>query len=146
MEDIRPAGASDLDAMLGLQAAWPLLPRWNRAHLEAALAGGRERLLVCQEGSELAGFVAVRLLPPEAEVTVIAVRPERLRRGIARRLLERAHSLAREAGCGIVGLEVSATNVPAIAFYDGAGYRIVGRRTKYYNDGSDALLMSLRLP
>ena len=142
---IRDARAEDLDGLLALQAVWPALPRWSRAHVADSLAGGRERLIVLEEEGALAGFGAVRLVPPEAEVTIVAVDPARLRRGSARRLLARLHELARAGGCELSGLEVSAANAPAIALYSSSGYRVVGRRPKYYNDGSDALLMSLRL-
>lgn len=142
---IRDARTGDLDALLALQAAWPVLPRWTRGHLTDALAGTRERLVVLEEEGRVAGFGAVRLVPPEAEVTLVAVDPSRLRRGLARRVLERLHELAKEGGCALAGLEVSAANAPAIALYASSGYRVVGRRPKYYNDGSDALLMSLRL-
>ncbi len=142
---IRDARTEDLDALLALQASWPALPRWTHSHLVQALEGTRERIVVLEEDGRTFGFGAVRLVPPEAEVTIVAVDPERLRRGLARLLLARLHELAREGGCEISGLEVSAANAAAIALYESSGYRVVGRRPKYYNDGSDALLMSLRL-
>ena len=146
MGEIRLARPEDLDSLSALQAAWPDLPRWTRGHFAEELAGERARLIVLEEEGTLAGFAALRVVAPEAEVTVVAVAPARVRRGIARRLLERLHAMAAGAGCSIIGLEVSAANAPAIALYASTGYRVVGRRPKYYNDGSDALLMSLRLP
>ncbi len=59
--------------------------------------------------------------------------------------MEHLHEVARAAGCVLVGLEVSSENSAALRLYEGLGYRIVGRRPNYYNDGSGALLMSLRL-
>lgn len=145
MDPIRPASPADLDALARIQGSWPSLPRWSREHLEAELAapGG---LFVYEDSAGVAGFAALRVVKPEAEVTVVAVAPGRLRRGIARRLLDRLHRHAREAGCAIVGLEVSAANAAAIALYSALGYKVVGRRKRYYPDGSDALLMSLHLP
>lgn len=144
MGSIRPARPSDLDAVAGIQGSWSSLPRWSREHLEAELAppGG---LFVYEDAEGVAGFAALRVVRPEAEVTVVAVAPGRLRRGIARRLLERLHRHAAESGCALVGLEVSAANAAAIALYSSLGYRTVGRRRRYYSDGSDALLMSLHL-
>lgn len=137
---IRPAGPADVDALLELQAAWPSLPRWSRNHFAAELSG----LWVAEEGGRLMGYASLRTVPPEAEVTVVAVAPDRLRRGVARRLLERLHERAAEAGCVVIGLEVSAANAPAIALYGDMGYQVVGRRKRYYPDGSDALLMTRR--
>lgn len=143
---IRASRLEDVDALLAIQGTWPSLPRWTRAHFESEVAGERGRLFVFESDGRPAAFAALRLVRPEAEITVVAVEPGHLRRGIARRLLKRLHEAAAEAGCSIIGLEVSAKNASAIALYASTGYRVVGRRPKYYNDGSDALLMSLRLP
>ncbi|MBI4349380.1 MAG: ribosomal protein S18-alanine N-acetyltransferase [Elusimicrobia bacterium] len=142
---IRDARPGDIDGLLALQAAWPGLPKWSRTHLVETMSGGRERLWVAEEDGQAAGFGALRVVPPEAEITLVVVEPGRVRRGLGRAILSRLHEAAREAGCSLVGLEVSATNRSAIALYESAGYRVVGRRPKYYHDGSDALLMSLRL-
>jgi ribosomal protein S18 acetylase RimI-like enzyme len=40
---------------------------------------------------------------------------------------------------------VSDKNAGARAFYEALGLRVVGRRPKFYNDGSDAVLMDLIL-
>ncbi|MBI4422226.1 MAG: GNAT family N-acetyltransferase [Elusimicrobia bacterium] len=142
---IRLARPGDLDALLALQAAWPGTPPWTRAHFAAELDAERGRLLVFDEGLGPEAFAALRLVPPESELTLVAVRPDRLRRGLARRLLERIHDLARAAGCASCALEVSEANGPARALYASLGYRVVGRRPKYYNDASDAVLMALDL-
>jgi ribosomal-protein-alanine N-acetyltransferase len=42
-------------------------------------------------------------------------------------------------------LEVSATNDAARRLYDGAGFVEVGRRPRYYADGTDAVLMQRAL-
>ena len=142
---IRPARREDIDALLAIQAAWPGLPRWTRGHFEEELTGASRCLLVWDEGGAVLGYGAVRWVAPEAEIMAVAVFPERLRRGIGRGLLEALHAAAREDGCSIAGLEVSATNEAAQRLYASAGYDVVGRRAKYYNDLSDAVLMSRRL-
>ena len=53
--------------------------------------------------------------------------------------------VARARGATRAFLEVRATNSAAIALYREAGFRETGRRTRYYADGDDALLMSARL-
>jgi ribosomal-protein-alanine N-acetyltransferase len=41
----------------------------------------------------------------------------------------------------VMFLEVAAGNVAALALYRAAGFAEVGRRVRYYADGSDALVM-----
>jgi len=57
-----------------------------------------------------------------------------------------AHEItsAREAGTRLATLEVRAGNVAAQALYRRYGFRVVGRRPKYYNDNhEDALIMTV---
>jgi len=71
--------------------------------------------------------------------------PESQRRGIARRLI--AACVERVAGLGAAALflEVGEANVGARALYEGLGFRVVGRRERYYRmpDGGfeDAVVM-----
>jgi len=143
---IRPAGPKDLDAVAAICSACRGLPRWTREHFEAELANDRAYFCVCAEGGEVLGYAGLWILPPEAQITTIAVRPDRVRAGLGRTLLDHLHATAAGKGCSTASLEVSALNEAALALYGKAGYRIVGRRPNYYNDGSDALLMVRRFP
>jgi ribosomal-protein-alanine N-acetyltransferase len=44
-------------------------------------------------------------------------------------------------GAAAMFLEVSDRNLPARALYAAAGFAEVGRRRRYYADGSDALVL-----
>lgn len=44
-----------------------------------------------------------------------------------------------------IWLEVSVLNIPAIALYKKLGFKPVHVRPRYYSDGSDATVMSLRV-
>ncbi|WP_273842846.1 GNAT family N-acetyltransferase [Rubrobacter calidifluminis] len=61
--------------------------------------------------------------PSEAYVERLVVGEDCRRRGLARRLLDGAERIGREAGKRSVGLHVSCTNRPAISLYESAGYR-----------------------
>jgi len=51
---------------------------------------------------------------------------------------------AAELRAGLVTLEVRVSNVPAQALYRKLGFRVVGRRFRYYDDtDEDALIMTL---
>jgi ribosomal-protein-alanine N-acetyltransferase len=78
---------------------------------------------------------------PEAQILDMAVRRAEQGRGLGKALLEHVQSQARAWGCAKLCLEVSANNEPAQRLYVRAGFLVVGRRRKFYNDGSDAILM-----
>ena len=67
------------------------------------------------------------------------------RRGIGRALLEAAVEWAREAGVRKLELHVFPHNAPAIALYEGFGFRREGYRRGHYRRGAqyiDAILMA----
>jgi ribosomal-protein-alanine N-acetyltransferase len=91
------------------------------------------------------GMLLARVAADEAEILTLGVSPDARRSGIAAALLQEAARLARHAGAAKLLLEVSARNAPALALYRRAGFAQVGRRRRYYADGSDALIMALPL-
>lgn len=143
--DIRRAEARDLDAILAIEGFWKTTPHWTRGHFERELEKEGAYLCVMDIAGAVGGYGGLWLIPPEAQVTTLAVHPARARQGLGVDLMRHLHERARAGDCGVVTLEVSAVNRPALALYTRLGYEIVGRRPKYYNDGSDALLMTLRL-
>ena len=145
-ERIRPCADADLDALLAIESAWPTAPGWTRKHFEAELASKTAVLLVLEQDGEPAGYAGYWRVPPEAQITTVAVHPGRAGRGLGRWLLEALLAAARGEGLRRVTLEVSAGNKPALRLYERTGFQVVGRRAKFYNDGSDAILMDLNLP
>ncbi|MCW3474635.1 GNAT family N-acetyltransferase [Limobrevibacterium gyesilva] len=87
------------------------------------------------------GLVLARIAADEAEILTLAVAPPARRQGRARALLDAAAGRAAAAGARALYLEVSTANAPALALYAAAGFVEVGRRPRYYADGSDALVL-----
>ena len=142
---IRPARVQDLDSVLEIEALWPTTPHWTRTHFEREIASGRNYFCVAVQGPRIVGYAALLLIPPEAQVTTVAVHPDSSGKGLGRMLMHHLHERARQAQCSVATLEVSEKNPVAIHLYEALGYRIVGRRPKYYNGIADALLMTNHL-
>jgi ribosomal-protein-alanine N-acetyltransferase len=142
---VRPARRDDLDAVCACAGEEPFSSHWSRAQYEEELGSGRGLFAVLEDGG-IRGYFVLRKVPPEAQLVDIAVRPQDRGRGLGRALLEEAAVAARSWGCAKLTLEVSAANEPALRLYRKAGFEIVGRRPKFYNDRSDAILMDLLLP
>lgn len=66
--------------------------------------------------------------------------------GCGRALLAALKEAAKARGCRKISFEASAANARGQAFYQKAGAKVVGRRPKFYYDGSDAVLLDLDIP
>jgi [ribosomal protein S18]-alanine N-acetyltransferase len=140
--NIRPAAATDLDALVALDQVCFGDSAWSKdswAGEFARLTGDRV-VLVADEG-EAVGYVV--LLVPEAredpvELLRIAVAPDVRRTGVGAQLLTEA--LRRCAGRTVL-LEVAAGNESAGALYRGFGFEEISRRRGYYAGGEDAVIM-----
>jgi ribosomal-protein-alanine N-acetyltransferase len=144
-EHIRRAGIEDLAALVPVVRAC-FADGWGESALASALRGREARAwVVLREAgpdSALVGFVLARRITELVEIDLVGVEPRARRDGVAARLLKRL--LEVEAGEGLVEarLELSSQNAPAAALYAALGFVVVGRRPRYYPDGSDALLLS----
>ena len=141
---IRPAELEDLDAVCAISMSRRFCARWSRGSYRGEVGLEGSRFVVADDGG-VRGYALARKVSPELRVLDLAVQVEDEGRGLGAALLG---SLAREArlwGCEKLTLEVSAANEPALRLYRKAGFQVVGRRPKFYNDGSDAILMDLPL-
>jgi dihydroorotate dehydrogenase electron transfer subunit len=78
----------------------------------------------------------------ELHVLDVLVHPDARRRAMGGALLDAALARARGLGHARVLLELRADNTAALGLYRGRGFVVVGRRTRYYPDGQDAILMT----
>jgi ribosomal protein S18 acetylase RimI-like enzyme len=89
------------------------------------------------------GFVLARRVLDVLEIDLVGVEPTKRRSGIARGLLLHLIEVERARGISQVQLELAASNTPAVGLYAGLGFVVVGRRSRYYPDGDDALLLTM---
>ena len=91
---------------------------------------------------ETVGFAFVMVNENNAaHLTTIGVAPEHRRRKIAERLLRQVETALKTRDVGTIMLEVRVGNESAQNLYRRAGYAIVQRISKYYNNGEDCFLM-----
>jgi len=143
---LRPLRPDDLAALAALHAAcFPEAP-WSPHALALLLAQPDcVAFLAEAENGALLGFVLLRRAADEAEILTLGVAPGARRRGLAQRLLAAGLAWLGPA-VGQLFLEVGADNAAARALYAGLGFHAVGRRAKYYADGSDAVVLRRDLP
>jgi [ribosomal protein S18]-alanine N-acetyltransferase len=91
---------------------------------------------------EMAGFVFVLVNEDgSAHLTTIGVAPEHRRRRLGLRLLAHVENALRLRNVLTVVLEVRVSNTSAQSLYREAGFSVVQRLAKYYNNGEDCYLM-----
>jgi ribosomal-protein-alanine N-acetyltransferase len=148
---IRRMAACDVPRMMEIAESLSDAPHWPQAAYIAALnpeSGTARIALVASEASEGAifAFAVASLVPPQAELEMIAVAAENQRLGSASHLFEAMVEELRAGGVNEVLLEVRSSNHAALGFYRSVGFKETGRRLGYYADPiEDAAQMHLRL-
>ena len=117
---------------------------WSTDMLREEL--GKGIFLVAEQDGAAVGYVGCQTVLDEGYITNVAVSPACRRQGIGRALVRALVSHARSQGLTFVTLEARASNAPAIALYESAGFRRVGVRRNFYTAPiEDAVLMTLYL-
>ena len=104
---------------------------WTRSQCLGVLALTGVTLTLAFVEDSPAGFAMTRTVADEAELLLIAVSPDRRRRGVGGALLRAVIADCTLAGVAKLHLEVRAGN-DAVTLYVGHGFTKVGERRAYY--------------
>jgi ribosomal-protein-alanine N-acetyltransferase len=141
--NVRRLEQRDIEGVVALQSGCPEAAQWKASDYERA-ARGEMAAWVAEDDAGIVGFLIARRLVQETEILNLAVRVATRRCGVGTSLLRTVVDWSKSLGAESVLLEVRATNAAAVKFYEGCGFRLVGRRPRYYADPvDDALLLSL---
>lgn len=140
---IVPMAERHLAALAGIEKACFHAP-WSESMLREEL--GKGLFLVAERDGQAVGYVGCQTVLDEGYITNVAVSPDCRRQGIGRALIAELVFRARAQDLAFVTLEARASNAPAIALYEGAGFGRVGVRKNFYTAPTeDAVLMTLFL-
>lgn len=145
---VRPLAAADLAAAAAIEATAP--DPWTAGQLAAELAvqraGGAARLFVAAGAAGPLGLAAYQLAAGEASLCTFTVAPAARRQGVGRQLLLQSLAALAAQGAERCFLEARASNAPALALYEQAGFARVGLRRSFYSaPAEDAVLMAKTL-
>ena len=142
---IRPARVEDVLVVAALEAEvfpdpWP-------AHIYIQEVGQplRFQRVVYTESGLLAAYLFACWQLDELHILKVATHRIHEGKGIATTLLGDARREAEQAGARGLLLEVRPSNRRAFHLYRQLGYDVIGRRSRYYADGEDAIVMRLAL-
>jgi ribosomal-protein-alanine N-acetyltransferase len=116
---------------------------WGESEFEGMLAEHNTLVHRLRLGRNVIGFAVSRVAADEAEILSIAVAASHRGRGLSHDLL--LTHLGHLAGRGVrtIFLEVEENNAPARRLYDRAGFGVVGRRERYYQQPGGEQLNAL---
>ncbi len=116
---------------------------WGEGEFETMLTERNTLVHRLRLGRRIIGFAASRMAADEAEILSIAIDQGQRGRGLSRNLL--LTHLGHLAGRGVrtIFLEVEENNQPARRLYEWAGFAVVGRRERYYQQPGGEQLNAL---
>ena len=138
--EIIPATFRDLNALRHLEKVCFPQDVWAILDLAAVLTFPNIVRLKAIHNGEMIGFIAGDPRPSQgfSWIATIGVLPDYRQQGIGRRLL---HLCEEQLPTARVRLSVRISNETAIQLYRQEGYQTINIWEKYYNDGSDAVVM-----
>lgn len=136
-----PADAAPIAAMSRelIEAGLPWT--WTPERVARNLARPDTLVLTARGGAPLAGFAIMQFGEERAHLSLLAVRPDCQRQGVARRMLQWLSASALTAGIVSVHLELRETNRDARRFYLSQGYAEIARISGYYRGIEAAVRM-----
>ena len=139
---VEPASQRDAARLAQLHGA-SFHRGWGEGEFEAMLRERNTLVHRLRLGRKVIGFAVSRMAADEAEILSIAVDSGHRGRGLSRDLL--LTHLGHLAGRGVrsVFLEVEENNQPARRLYQRAGFAVVGRRERYYQEANGEQLNAL---
>ena len=141
MIDIRRLALQDLPSIERIERRSYPTP-WSRTMFAGELGKPTSRCYGAFEEDGLRAYLIVARYVDAWHIMNVAVDPDRQRRGVASRLLERLFELTRDDERRGYTLEVRVSNEGAIELYERLGFEPRGIRRGYYTDNrEDALIM-----
>jgi [ribosomal protein S18]-alanine N-acetyltransferase len=142
---VRPIESRDIEAILAIQRASPEVAQWT-ARDYARVVEGEMAGWAAEEDAAVAGFLTARRAASDLEILNFAILANARRRGLGKSLLREALAWAASFHAENAFLEVRASNLPALHFYERHGFRLAGRRPRYYAAPvEDALLLAANI-
>ena len=144
---IVPMHPDHLDSLADLDSLAFSTP-WSYDALAEELQNPLAVFLVAEDvdAESAVGYLGMHHILDEGFIANLAVHPAYRRQGIARSLLREAQEYAEAHDLARLTLEVRASNVPAIALYEGMGFTRDGIRPGFYDSPKeDAAIYSYYL-
>jgi len=140
---LRQMTHDDLPVVMDIERTTFPADAWSEAMMRGELADQprTRHYVVAEVADRVVGYAGLAAAGDQADVQTIAVLADHRRAGVGTALMNELLTEAARRGAVAVFLEVRADNPPAQAMYERFGFRRLGLRRRYYEDGTDAITM-----
>ena len=115
---------------------------WSYNVLKQELENDKTKYIIAKEKNEVVGFAGISVIFDEATLNNIVVKKSYRGKGIGGEMLETLIDLCSDMNLKTFTLEVNVENTPAIKLYEKFGFKNLEIRKKYYNNTTDAYIMT----
>lgn len=134
-----------LDSVAELEAICFAHP-WTAAGLKTLTNEGGVGFAAIDAGGNVLSYAGMILAADMGDITDVATHPDFRRQGLSRAVMKRLLEFATENGLTSVALDVRVSNAGAIGLYEGLGFSIAGKRSRFYRTPpEDAYVMIKQL-
>lgn len=144
---LRQMTGADLPAVMAIERATFPLDAWSEGMMRGELADmpRTRHYVVAMVEDEIVAYAGLAAAADQADVQTIAVLEKHQGTGIGSAMLTELLGEAQRRGAREIFLEVRADNPRAQAVYRHFGFEDIGTRRRYYDDGTDAIMMRRKL-
>ena len=118
---------------------------WTYEVLKDELSSEISKYFVCKINDIVVGFCGIKIILDTAEIMNIVIKKDFRGQGLSNQLLSYVINICKQLNIKSINLEVNVENTIAINLYKKYNFVKVGLRKKYYDNTTDALLMTLDL-
>lgn len=118
---------------------------WSYTTLKDEFSSSTSKYFVIKKNNIVLGFCGIKIITDFAEIMNIVIKKDSRGLCLSNFLLENTISKCKELNLKSINLDVNVENTIAINLYKKYNFVKVGIRKKYYNNVSDAILMTLNL-
>jgi ribosomal-protein-alanine N-acetyltransferase len=138
---------ADLPRVMEIERATFPLDAWSEGMMRGELADQprTRHYVVAVVEDRIVGYAGVAVAADQADVQTIAVLESHRGAGIGAAMLTELLEEARRRGARDIFLEVREDNPVARRLYERFGFESIGTRRRYYDDGTDAIMMKRKL-
>ena len=142
---VRLGREEDLPAVEAILQLSPEAANWAIGSLLQTFEQYPSYFLVAGQDEQITGFICGRRILDEGEILNLAVKPSERSGGVGKALVQALLERFGRENVLQVFLEVRESNLGAISFYQGLGFKQAGKRPGYYRNPTEAaLVLALR--